>query len=633
MFLVSHHGLSRSIYNTTNFSTEHGVKAYSPLFDTGRWSDSDEYQQGGVPSGLHSASIEREFVKNIRTERGDPRELCYIYGFSAGAQYLCRVAAFYPVPGVKRYVIAGPSTWVWPSDAAAPFGFGGMYSPGAEMDAAIKAYLSLPITVYCGELDNDPEDPDLGDPDNLLGQGTDRLDRAENVYAAAQAAASSYGIPLAWQFYIAPGVGHAGTSMLNATNRNEAFNTGGRAGQTVAALAPVVLASDATVAGAEIVGTLEAALDAATVAAEGDLEVLASLSATLADATVSSAAVAALSASLTATLDDATSDASGALTLAGALAVTLGDATLAATAGSESFAGVDVTLADATLAATAAIEIAGSGAVELADATVAGDAALALVATLGATLEDATLAALGASEGTATVLATLADATLSATAAVDISGAADVTLGAATVSGVGALAIAADLASTLAAATAASSAKVALGASLDASLADATSEATATLQEVTFGTLTATLDAATVSSGATLAIVATAAPSLGDATLEGAATVDLAATSNVTLGGATLASGASLFIVGGLDTELGDASVEGHGVAVVVERFADLSVTLSGATVSSNLWRHRRHSGRVISPTVLSGSTRPGSLSTTTRPASLSTRRRADGSW
>lgn len=222
MFLVSHHGLSRNIYNVANLCDEHNIKGFSPLFDADRFS-SDEYQKGGVPTGRRTCAVERRLVSNIRASRGDAREPCVLYGHSAGGQYLCRAAAYEPAAFVHRYVVANPSTWVMPDSRAAPYGFGTLYS-GTAQDDAIRAYLQLPMTVYVGENDNDPNDPDLDTSTDASAQGAHRLERAQNCFSLGQTAASNLGVTLAWSLVIAPGVGHAGTSMLNASNRNAAFD-------------------------------------------------------------------------------------------------------------------------------------------------------------------------------------------------------------------------------------------------------------------------------------------------------------------------------------------------------------------------------------------------------------------------
>lgn len=222
-FLVSHHGLSRTIYSTTSFCNEHSVKSFSPLFDEDRWS-SDEYQKGGMLSGeRQTCTLEKLFLKSVRTGRGDPREPCWIYGHSAGGQYVSRVAAYAPPPRVTRYIVANPSTWVWPDDRDAPYGFGLLYAAGAERDRGLAAYLQLPLTVFIGENDNDPNDSTLDTSREAMAQGVHRRERGENVFAAAQAAATALKVPLNWTLVIAPKTGHSGSGMLNAVNRNLAF--------------------------------------------------------------------------------------------------------------------------------------------------------------------------------------------------------------------------------------------------------------------------------------------------------------------------------------------------------------------------------------------------------------------------
>lgn len=215
--LVSHHGLSGkadgNVYNASNWATAHGM-AFSPWFD--QKFSSNAYQKGEY------SWLEAPMVAAFRSHIGQPSKPVFIYGHSAGAQWVSRVAAYNPVSNVQRYVVANPSTWVFPDDRAQPFGFGHLAS-GSVRNAAIAAYLALPLTVYIGSADNDPNDPDLDTSSDAMAQGAHRLERAQNVYAAAQSAATSLSVPLNWTYVVANGVGHAGTSMLNAAERNQAF--------------------------------------------------------------------------------------------------------------------------------------------------------------------------------------------------------------------------------------------------------------------------------------------------------------------------------------------------------------------------------------------------------------------------
>lgn len=253
--LVSHHGVSGKTldegtegtygsdrYNAATFASTYGLQAFSPTFDEVRFGTSANYQEGGYPDGRRTADLEAPLVASIRAHLSDAARPVLEYGFSAGGQYLSRVAAYAPVPNVQRYVIGAPSTWVVPirtptgtyTTADSPYGFADLGLTNEQADTAIRNYLQLPITVYCGSEDNNPSDPDLGDSSNSLGQGAHRLERAQNVFAMAQAQAVALGVTCNWTLVIADGVGHAGTSMLNAPEAEQAFFVEGAATSQIA---------------------------------------------------------------------------------------------------------------------------------------------------------------------------------------------------------------------------------------------------------------------------------------------------------------------------------------------------------------------------------------------------------------
>lgn len=218
--LLSFHGLGGTTSGDAygghaDFFTAYDVPAFHPWFRNPPWS-SDTYQKGGM------AYIAAALVDACRAQVGDIARPALLFGHSAGAQWLSRVMAYAPPANVQRAVIANPSTWVFPDDRASPFGFGG-YAAGAERNAAIAAYLAQPITVYVGGDDDDPLDTTLDVSADAMAQGDHRLERAQNVFAAAQAAATALSVPLNWTYVEAAGVAHSGTGMLQSASRAEAF--------------------------------------------------------------------------------------------------------------------------------------------------------------------------------------------------------------------------------------------------------------------------------------------------------------------------------------------------------------------------------------------------------------------------
>lgn len=200
---------------------EHCMTVLVPDLDRDRFPRS-RYQRAGVSrqslrSGTHACMgrILRGLQTWAREHEGRPDARFVMFGHSAGAQMLSRVAAYCPVADTDRIIVANPSSYVAPSLIdPAPFGFADILDVGAR-EAALASYLSKPITVYLGGQDVGGERLDRSR--HALRQGRNRLERGLNVFAAARTMAAERGWTFGWRLVIAAGVGHSSRDMLQAT--------------------------------------------------------------------------------------------------------------------------------------------------------------------------------------------------------------------------------------------------------------------------------------------------------------------------------------------------------------------------------------------------------------------------------
>lgn len=177
----------------------------APLFDHARF-PRDRYQYGDVASGHASTlGLLPPLIAWSRAAANTPDLPVVLLGHSAGAQFLDRAAAFADLPGV-RIVLANPSTWVLPTHAAPPFGFGD--APPASM----RAYLARPLGILLGG--NDTGTKDLATAPEAMAQGPNRLARGRAAFALAKDVAQSHGWPFGWTLAEVPGIGHNATQML-----------------------------------------------------------------------------------------------------------------------------------------------------------------------------------------------------------------------------------------------------------------------------------------------------------------------------------------------------------------------------------------------------------------------------------
>ena len=229
--LFVHHGSSRSTYSSGSktVADQEGFAVFSPIFSRASY-DSDEYQRGGIvdsrdkvlPEDEWTTRLEEPMIEWARSQIVGEEDV-YIFGFSAGGQYLSRVAAYDPPEGVARFVVGSPSTWVLPSlTEDAPYGFDGLGTDAEELQA-LKEYLALPMTIYLGSEDDNPDDPSLSTSAAAMRQGSNRLERGINTFEMGQEVAEANGWDFNWTLVIADGVGHGGSSMLRAPEMTEAL--------------------------------------------------------------------------------------------------------------------------------------------------------------------------------------------------------------------------------------------------------------------------------------------------------------------------------------------------------------------------------------------------------------------------
>lgn len=218
------HGNSRAAESYRNSALPLADRAcllvFAPLFDAERfpnWS----YHRGGVirngevrPQRDWTVAAVADLVRWARQREGRPQARYYLFGFSAGGQFLSRVAAYGPPIAPERIVIGNPSTQVLPTtEEDAPYGMGALFPPGEETER-LRDYLAQPITLYLGLDDTGQED--LTRNAGADRQGDNRLDRGRKTFALAERVARENGWFFGWQLVEVPGLGHSAGDALAA---------------------------------------------------------------------------------------------------------------------------------------------------------------------------------------------------------------------------------------------------------------------------------------------------------------------------------------------------------------------------------------------------------------------------------
>ena len=221
-FVLLFHGASRAAEayrdNAAGFADTYGRLVVVPLFDAERFPNR-LYQFGGVfrEDSTFAEPEERTFayvpklVEHIRAREGDMDMPYVMLGYSAGAQFVERMAAFMDTDA-ERLIAMSPGSSMFPTrDMDYGLGFGGL--PEAfSSDERLRRYLALPLTVAVGTYDREMEKLPQGD---AYDQGVHRYSRNLRWFNTAMDLAFRREWEFNWRLVIAHGAGHSPPEMFN----------------------------------------------------------------------------------------------------------------------------------------------------------------------------------------------------------------------------------------------------------------------------------------------------------------------------------------------------------------------------------------------------------------------------------
>jgi pimeloyl-ACP methyl ester carboxylesterase len=216
--------------NAIRFSDQYCLALYAPLLKKKSfpiWS----YQEGGlVRRGQARARenwtvwIATDLASWARGREGRDNAPYYLFGHSAGGQFLSRVAAFGLPDDAERIIIANPSTYVVPTlEEDVPYGFGGMLSHPQGV-SQLRQYLRMPVTILLGE--GDVGSKQLVKSEVARRQGVHRYDRGMRIYNFARQIASERRWEFCWRLVTVQNVAHSAADLLESKEAVDAFGFG-----------------------------------------------------------------------------------------------------------------------------------------------------------------------------------------------------------------------------------------------------------------------------------------------------------------------------------------------------------------------------------------------------------------------
>jgi len=169
-----------------------------------------------APENMLYAEIEHAFDL-VLGSLGGQQTGYYLFGHSAGAQFVHRLLTFLPKPRALGAVAANAGWYTLPTTDdlrvhTMPYGL-----INGPVDAkALVAFFNTPFVVLLGSNDTTAAaDDDLvrGTPE-ATAQGANRLERGRHYFAVAKAQATKLHATFAWRLEVAPGVGHDAAQVM-----------------------------------------------------------------------------------------------------------------------------------------------------------------------------------------------------------------------------------------------------------------------------------------------------------------------------------------------------------------------------------------------------------------------------------
>jgi len=179
-------------------------------YNLGNLTDSKTHHR--LPKSQWAFSIVDNVFTTLQKQGITQQKQYYLFGNSAGCQFVHRMLTLLPEPNVKAAVCAAAGWWTLPdTDQRWPYGL--REAPVAVSQQQLNDYFAKPVLIAVGAEDDDPENRLLRKSKQAMAQGTNRLERAESYFTTSQQRAEQNNTPFNWHFMDLSDVGHSGSKM------------------------------------------------------------------------------------------------------------------------------------------------------------------------------------------------------------------------------------------------------------------------------------------------------------------------------------------------------------------------------------------------------------------------------------
>ena len=220
--LIVVHGMSRNADSYRDYFFEaaykHGAMILTPEFNRKNYPGSRRFNLGNienrsgaiVPSSRWSFPVIDRVFEQARAQFGFLQNKYYLFGHSAGSQFVHRMILFSPSDRMIA-AIAANAGWYTLPDLAIEFPYGLKASPVEKR--ILRRAFGQNLTILLGTNDNDETHRSLRQTEEANAQGLHRLARGRYFFRRSKEIADRLGVPFRWRIKEVPGVGHSGRAM------------------------------------------------------------------------------------------------------------------------------------------------------------------------------------------------------------------------------------------------------------------------------------------------------------------------------------------------------------------------------------------------------------------------------------
>ena len=205
-----------------DLAAQYGFVVYAPEFKKKDFPGSSYYQLGGLtkddlddPNDRAGSfyAIEPLFDE-LKRRRGAPQDYYYLFGHSAGGQFVHRYVLFIDDTRYKKAYAANAGWYTMPTEAADwPYGLEGLKSSRYDN---MRDVFKRPLVILLGDKDTDTKHKQLRTTKEAMLQGPHRYARGISFIKTAKAAAKKSRMKLKWGLAVVPNVAHSQEGMAKA---------------------------------------------------------------------------------------------------------------------------------------------------------------------------------------------------------------------------------------------------------------------------------------------------------------------------------------------------------------------------------------------------------------------------------